>query len=105
MPDAPASRDDIERQVTERAARDTEFRRALMADPRGTLNREFGIDMPDQVAFTVLEESPSQVYLVLPQHVGSGDKLSDEDLEKAAGGDPTYYPSYYGVPTCYAIPC
>lgn len=105
MPAAPVSRDDIERQVMERAARDSEFRQALMADPRSTLDREFGFKTPDGIELTVLEESPRQIYLVLPQRVESGDRLSDEDLEKAAGGDPTYYPSYYGIATCASIPC
>jgi hypothetical protein len=105
MPALPTSRDDIERQVAERAAHDPEFRRALIADPSGALKRELGVEVPESVTFTVLEESPTQVYLVLPQGVESGYRLSDEDLEKAAGGDPTYYPSYYGIATCAVIPC
>jgi hypothetical protein len=91
MSATPTSRDDIDRQVTERAARDPEFRRTLMADPRGTLQREFGIEMPENVQISVLEESPSQVYLVLPQHVEYGGTLSDEELEKVAGADPSAY--------------
>jgi hypothetical protein len=60
-----------------------------VADPRGTLERELGVRMPDGVSLTVIEESPTSRYLVLPPAPRrDGGELSDTELESAAGGDP-----------------
>jgi hypothetical protein len=75
--------DELEVAITERAWRDPSFKRALVADPRTTLKREFGTSLPDGVQLTVLESSPTQQYLVLPSYVGStpATRLADEELE------------------------
>lgn len=59
-------RQSIERQVLERAARDPQFREQLKQDPRGTVARDFGVQVPQDITVEVVEERPSKVYLVLP---------------------------------------
>ena len=49
-----------------RAADDAEFRTRLVADPKATLNEEFGINLPDGFAISVHEDSSTHVNLVLP---------------------------------------
>ena len=49
-----------------RAADDAEFRTRLVADPKATLNEEFGISLPDSFALSVHEDSSTHVHLVLP---------------------------------------
>ena len=84
---APKTRRELEAQVTERAWKDQAFRRALIEDPKGTLQRELGVPLAGGVSLTVLEESPTQRYLVLPPAPNRGDReLSDRDLETVAGG-------------------
>ena len=91
----PRTRHELEAGLIERAAKDEAFRRALVADPRGTLERELQAKMPEGFSLTVLEESPTQRYLVLPPAPSrEGDALSDAELEAAAGGDDPPSPSY-----------
>jgi hypothetical protein len=85
----PRTRREIEAGLIERAAKDEAFRRALVADPKGTLERELGVRMPDGVSLAIIEETPTRRYLVLPPAPRrDGGELSDTDLESVAGGDP-----------------
>lgn len=80
------SQQDVSRQLAERAARDPQFRQQLMDNPRQAVREELGMEIPGDVEITVLEETPSQVYVILPAGAASGQGLSDADLEQAAGG-------------------
>src|SRR5688572_5274273 len=84
---APRTRHEIEAELIERAAKDEAFRRALVDDPRGTLEREVGVRVPEGISLTVREESPTTLYLVLPSAPRrEGGELSDTELEGVAGG-------------------
>ena len=87
MSESPTKED-----ISARAMRDTGFRAALIQDPKGTLAREFGMTVPAEIEVTVLEESPRQIYVVLPPPLESRE-LSDEDLEHLSaaglGSDPS----------------
>ena len=71
-------------EIMSRAAEDKAFRDQLKSEPRQTLERELGGNLPDDIKITVLEETPKQVYLVLPA-VGSKE-LTTEELAGVAGG-------------------
>ena len=43
------SAEDMQRHLIQRAADDSDFRRGLLADPKGTLYQEFGIEIPDHI--------------------------------------------------------
>jgi hypothetical protein len=78
---------ELQAELLERAVRDAAFRRALVSDPRGVLEREFGVTIPETVQLSVLEESPRNLYLVLPPARSSTDReLSDTELDGVAGG-------------------
>jgi hypothetical protein len=58
-----------------------------MKDPRGAIQQEFSLVVPKSVTLRVIEEKPGEVVLVLPgRAVQSSSFLSDEELDKAAGG-------------------
>jgi Nitrile hydratase, alpha chain len=106
---APRTRQAFEAQVIDRAWKDAAFRRALTEDPRATLERELGVRVPAGVTLTVVEETRSSRYLVLPPApTGEGGGLSDAELEAVAGGDPGesqslisrcgFYGGYLGCP-------
>lgn len=84
---ADSTRGELEQQVVERAARDSQFRKDFMTNPRETAEREFGVAIPEGIDITVLEETPSSVYVVLPPaQAQAGREVSDADLEAVAGG-------------------
>jgi hypothetical protein len=69
--------------IIAKAWRDAAFKLALIANPSAALQAE-GIELPNGVAVTVLENTDKQFYLVLPPV--PADELSDEALVSAAGG-------------------
>jgi hypothetical protein len=83
---APRKRHEVEAALIERATKDEAFRRALIADPTGTLEREIGAKAPEGFSLTVVEETPEHRYLVLPPRPAGGGELSDSELESVAGG-------------------
>lgn len=81
------TRQTLEAQVLERAAKDPEFREQLKQDPQGTFSRDFGIPVPAGMTVNVLEETPTKVYLVLPHVPPQGVReLSAAELESVSGG-------------------
>jgi hypothetical protein len=82
------SRVEWERRLIQRSMEDEGFRRRLLEDPKGTVERELGRGLPEGVEVRAVEESAQTIYLVLPfaSPVGEGEELSDRDLEGVAGG-------------------
>jgi hypothetical protein len=69
--------------VIAKAWRDPAFKAELIANPAAALKAE-GIDVPDGMAVTVVENTDKQFHLVLPPV--PTDELSDEALDAVAGG-------------------
>ena len=67
-----------------RAAADADFRRALLADPRGTVETEIGVQMPGGLELKVHEETNSELHLVLPTAM----ELTPNELASVTGGWP-----------------
>jgi hypothetical protein len=85
-------------EIARRAVQDPAFRAALLADPKGTVERELGQPLPDSLVIEVVQESVGKMYLVLPLAVAEaesgipfggssrGGELDDAALEQVAGG-------------------
>ena len=81
------TRKQLEAQLIDRAMKDETFRQELLRDPKGVFERELGIRLPEHITMQVLEESPTHIYLVLPQPLARPEmELADEELENVAGG-------------------
>lgn len=84
------TRAELEKKLIEQAWESETFKEELIKNPRAVINRELKQQqIPENVEIEVLQETTNKVYLVLPQNptpVGSGSELSEEDLEKVAGG-------------------
>ncbi len=65
-----------------RAAEDTDFRERLLAKPKETIEREFGVTLPADHEIHVHDESHSATHLVLPPR----SRLSREEREAARTG-------------------
>lgn len=87
------SRREFEAYIQERAVKDEEFRKELLADTKAVIQRELnarveeGVQIPDNITMEVIEEKPDTLYLVIPPSPAQiKDELSDEELEAVAGG-------------------
>ena len=69
---------------------DEGFKQKLLADPAATLKAE-GVDLPDGLTVKALENTDSVFHLVIP---AKPTELSDDDLDKVAGG------SCFGICWC-----
>ncbi len=68
--------------LTRKAAEDAEFRQRLIDDPKGTLNSELGITIPESMEIKVHESDLQTVHLALPV---TGD-MTEEQLEAISAG-------------------
>ena len=73
-----------------KATRDDEFRARLVADPKGAIETEWGVKLPDAFTLRVHEESADTSHLVLPPPAG----LSEAQLNQATGGGPGNSPNW-----------
>jgi hypothetical protein len=87
----PMTRRELETKVIVKAIKDASFRRTLLNNPREgvlaavkELDPEF--EIPQGMDVKVFEEPKKAFYLVLPQTPTDNIEISDEDLEKVAGG-------------------
>jgi diamine N-acetyltransferase len=71
----PHARDWARGHLLKRAAEDSDFRQALLRDPRAAMAREFGEPLPDEYDIRVLEEGPTAFYVVLPPPPPNGDSV------------------------------
>ena len=49
-----------------KAQHDSAFRSELLANPRGAIKRQLGIELPADMKITVVEENARSLFLVLP---------------------------------------
>ena len=71
-------------ELMQKAATDVEFRGKLLTDPRSTIESLLGVPLPEGLKLRIVENTPSEVTLVIPPSVSS--ELSDDQLEAVAGG-------------------
>ena len=69
-----------------KAWHDAAYKRALLQDPKAVVEREFGEELPVEVALQVVAEDAQTQYLVLLPALDDLE-LSDEQLEQVAGGE------------------
>jgi hypothetical protein len=81
-----ATRRDLETALIEKCWKDPEFKKAVVSDPKGMLERHTGQKLPPQMKIIIHEEDANTLHLSIPPAPGNVTELSDEDLEKVAGG-------------------
>ena len=82
-------RAEIERRLVERSLEDESLRQRLLANPKGALEEELGIRLPDNIEIRAVEETADTIYLVLPLRstdAQEASELSDLELGTVAGG-------------------
>jgi hypothetical protein len=71
------------KKVVTRAWKDKKFKEKLLKDPKAAL-KEMGVEVSGEVQ--IVEQKPRAEIFVLPQPPAEMQELSDQDLEKIAGG-------------------
>src|SRR5262245_34874895 len=85
-PAAPLTRRDIEAKIIALAWQDDDFRRKFVADPKGQFEQRLGTKLPVSLKMMVHEENENSLHFVIPTKPKAVAELSDEELEKVAGG-------------------
>jgi hypothetical protein len=80
------TRRDLETALIEKCWKDSEFKMAVLSDPKGMLERHIGQKLPAQLRIVVHEEDASTLHFSVPPAPSNLTELSDDDLEKVAGG-------------------
>ena len=81
-------RQELEQKLIEKAMKDELFKHQLLKDPKGAIEAEFGVKIPDTLNINILEEGPKTFYLVIPHipSLGAAEELTEAELESVAGG-------------------
>ena len=83
---AALNRQDVEALIVKRAWQDEAFRAEFLADAKGTIEKYSGQKLPPELKVVALAEDDKTIHFVIPPKPANADELSDEDLEKIAGG-------------------
>lgn len=97
--------DSIQKLVDQAKAKawvDKGFRKALIADPKKTIEDLFKITLPENLKFNVQEEKPDTVTINLPAQASDGE-LSDDQLDAVAGGWGCFCDCF--STDCFSISC
>ena len=80
------SRQEMKSLIVQRAWKDDGFRDEFVADPKATIEKYSGQKLPAEVTILAHPEDDKTIHFVIPPKPANADQLSDEDLEKVAGG-------------------
>jgi hypothetical protein len=77
---------DLEVALIEKCWKDPEFKKQILADPKGMLERHVGKKLPADLKVFIHEENAEALHFSLPPVPTNMTELSDQDLDKVAGG-------------------
>jgi hypothetical protein len=81
------TRHDLEAKIVKRCWEDEGFRKEFSADPAAMFVKYLRIPVAGLPKVFVHQEEPGSWHIVLPAKPANANELSEEDLERVAGGD------------------
>lgn len=72
----------MQTEILNKAADDTEFRARLLGDPNRVLEEELGVTIPEGLTVHVHEEDSATAHLVLPR----SNRLTEAEMASVSGG-------------------
>jgi len=82
----PLTRHELEAKIVQKAWEDEAFRAEFIADPAAAFVKYTGVPAAQLPKIVVHEEAAGQWNIVLPARPSNSGELSDDELEKVAGG-------------------
>jgi hypothetical protein len=80
------ARHDLEAKIVKRCWEEDKFRKEFIADPKGVFVKYLQVPASSLPQIVVHQEAPGSWHIVLPPQPADVNELSEEDLEKVAGG-------------------
>jgi len=80
------TRHDVETALIEKCWKDPTFKKQVISDPKGMLERQTGQKLPLEVKVFIHEEDANTLHFSIPPVPANLAELSDEELETVAGG-------------------
>jgi hypothetical protein len=77
---------DLETRLIEKCWKDPEFQKQVVANPKGILETLLGRQLPQRIQIFIHEDDQNTMHLSIPPAPTNSIELSDEDLERIAGG-------------------
>ena len=108
LKEAVRKRKEFEEDLITKAMEDDNFRKELLASPKEVIEKETGKKIPEGLKVKVIEEEPNSVTIVLPRKPSkyeTKEELSDDNLEKVAGGLHHIEDFYYPFKIMPIVPC
>ncbi|MGE0043630.1 MAG: NHLP leader peptide family RiPP precursor [Vicinamibacterales bacterium] len=82
----PMTRHDLETLIVKRCWENEAFHQEFVADPAACFVKYLNVPRANVPAITVHDEAPGTWHIVIPAKPTTAGELSDEELEKVAGG-------------------
>jgi len=84
---APAiTKHQLETNLIEKCWKEPEFREKVLKDPKGMLEAFLGKSLPSDFKVVIHQEDANTLHLALPPAPSNVTELSDDELERVAGG-------------------
>lgn len=77
---------ELSAQLIAESKTDPDFRQRLIETPRATISEFAKVEIPAGLEISILQETSSHRYLVLPPIAAESSELSDDDLARVSGG-------------------
>lgn len=85
---------ELQKEVVKKAMTDETFKSDFLKNPKGTIEKAFGMKLPHGLAVRAIEEEEGTLSIVLPKNSG---ELSDKELDNVAGGCGIHWCPYNGI--------
>jgi len=80
------TRRELEDRLITKAWKEPDFRKELVNDPKGTFEKYTARKLPDELKIFIHEEDGNTLHLTVPPVPSNVSELSDEELQRVAGG-------------------